>query len=154
LRHPVDRRRRGRDPERWERRFRRERMKLGKYLRDPGRLARKLRWRRLYGGEPRDVTVDSYNGVLTFHSRDKLIGKYLYVDRAYERRYIESALGILERDGYLPSLGRGDGVLLDIGANIGMICIALLGQRRFARAVAVEPSPGNLRLLEHNVAQN
>ncbi len=128
-------------------------MKLGKYLRDPGRIGRKLRWRRLYEGEPRDVTVDSYNGTLTFHSRDKLIGKYLYVDRAYERRYIESALGVLERDGYLP-VGADDGFLLDVGANIGMICIALLRQHRFARAVAVEPSPRNLRLLEHNVAQN
>jgi FkbM family methyltransferase len=129
-------------------------MKLGKYLRDPGRIARKLRWRRLYDGEPRDVTVQSYNGLLTFDSRDKLIGKYLYVDRAYERRYIESALHVLERDGYLPSGARGEGVLLDVGANIGMICIALLGQRRFARAVAVEPSPRNLRLLRRNVEQN
>jgi FkbM family methyltransferase len=129
-------------------------MKLGKYLRDPGRIARKLRWRMLYNGEPRDVTVASYNGLLTFDSRDKLIGKYLYVDRAYERRYIESTLGVLERDGYLAPDSKRDGVLLDIGANIGMICIALLGQRRFARAVAVEPSPRNLRLLEHNVEQN
>jgi len=129
-------------------------MKLGKYLRDPGRIARKLRWRMLYGGEPRDVTVASYNGLLTFDSRDKLIGKYLYVDRAYERSYIESALGVLEHDGYLAPRSNGDDVLLDVGANIGMICIALLGQRRFARALAAEPSPRNLRLLEHNVAQN
>lgn len=129
-------------------------MKLGKYLRDPGRIARKLRWRRLYDGEPRDVTVQSYNGLLTFDSRDKLIGKYLYVDRAYERRYIESALHVLERDGYLPAATSSDGVLLDVGANIGMICIALLARGRFARAVAVEPSPRNLRLLHHNVEQN
>ena len=130
-------------------------MKLGKYLRDPGRIARKLRWRKLYSGPPRDVTVESYNGLLTFDSRDKLIGKYLYVDRAYERRYIESALGVLERDGYLePGARGGGGVLLDVGANIGMICIALLKQHRFARAVAVEPSPRNQRLLEHNIMQN
>ena len=129
-------------------------MKLGKYLRDPGRIARKLRWRKLYNGEPRDVTVESYNGILTFDSRDKLIGKYLYVDRAYERRYIESALGVLEREGYPVANGESEGVLLDVGANIGMICIALLEQRRFARAIAAEPSPRNLRLLEHNVAQN
>ena len=129
-------------------------MKLGKYLRDPGRIARKLRWRQLYTGAPRDVTVESYNGVLTFHSRDKLIGKYLYVDRAYERRYIESALGVLERGGYPVANGDGDGILLDVGANIGMICIALLQQQRFARAIAVEPSPRNLRLLQHNVVQN
>jgi FkbM family methyltransferase len=76
------------------------------------------------------------------------------VDRAYERRYIESALGVLERDGYPVAGGEGGGTLLDVGANIGMICIALLEQKRFARAVAAEPSPRNLRLLEHNIAQN
>lgn len=129
-------------------------MKLGKYLRDPGRIARKLRWRKLYSGTPHDVTVESYNGLLTFHSSDKLIGKYLYIDRAYERRYIESALGVLERDGYLAPDARDRGVLLDVGANIGMICIALLRQHRFASAVAAEPSPRNLRLLERNVEQN
>jgi FkbM family methyltransferase len=130
-------------------------MKLGKYLRDPGRIARKLRWRRVYDGERRDVTVESYNGILTFDSRDKLIGKYLYVDRAYERRYIEHALGLLKRDGYLrANAAGGEGVLLDVGANIGMICIALLKHDVCARAIAVEPSPRNLRLLEHNVAQN
>ena len=130
-------------------------MKLGKYLNDPGRIVRKLRWKRLYDGERRDVTVESYNGTLTFDSRDKLIGKYLYVDRAYERRYIESALALLQRDGYLPVDRTGkDGILLDVGANIGMICIALLRRGIFARAVAVEPSPRNLRLLRHNVAQN
>ena len=61
---------------------------------------------------------------------------------------------MLERDGYLGAGDREHGVLLDVGANIGMICIALLRQRRFARAVAVEPSPRNLRLLERNVDQN
>lgn len=129
-------------------------MKLGKYLRDPGRIARKLRWRMLYSLAPRDVTVESYNGILTFDSRDKLIGKYLYIDRAYERRYIENALGILERDGYLRRHTDDDGILLDIGANIGMICIALLERHGFARALAAEPSPRNLRLLERNVLQN
>jgi FkbM family methyltransferase len=129
-------------------------VKLGKYLRDPGRIARKLRWQMLYSGAPHEVTVRSYNGLLTFDSRDKLIGKYLYIDRAYERRYIESALGVLERDGYLRESDSEDGTLLDVGANIGMICIALLEQRRFARAVAVEPSPRNLELLERNVVQN
>ena len=127
-------------------------MSLGKYLRDPALAARKLRWRLLYGGPRRDITVSTYNGVLTFDSRDKLIGKYLYVQRAYERRYLEGALSYLEREGWLAHDGRG--TLLDIGANIGMIAIALLRHGWFARAVAVEPSPANLRLLRHNVAQN
>lgn len=127
-------------------------MSLGKYVRDPSLIVKKLRWQLLYAGRRRDITVDTYNGRLTFDSRDKLIGKYLYVQRAYERRYIEGALGVLARDGYLARDGRG--TLLDVGANIGMICIALLKHGWFARAVAFEPSPDNLRLLERNVIQN
>jgi FkbM family methyltransferase len=127
-------------------------MKLAKYLRDPSRVLRKLRWRRLYAGPRRDVTVDTYNGRLTFDSRDKLIGKYLFVDRAYERRWLEDAMRVLRRDGHLPPAGGG--TLLDVGANIGMICIALLRQGWFDRAIAFEPAPGNYRLLRHNLAQN
>lgn len=125
-------------------------MRLTQYVAHPGLLAGKLRWQLLYAGPRRDVTVDTWNGRLTFDSRDKLIGKYLYVQRAYERRYIEHALAALERDGWLV---RG-GTLLDVGANIGMICIALLRHGWFDRAIAFEPAPSNLRLLEHNVAQN
>jgi FkbM family methyltransferase len=127
-------------------------MRFARYLRDPSLAVRKLQWYRLYSGPPRDVTVDSYNGRLTFDSRDKLIGKYLYVDRAYERRYIEDALGVLERDGYVRRDGRG--TVLDVGANIGMICIALLTHGWFGSAVAFEPAPRNLRLLERNAVQN
>lgn len=125
-------------------------MRLTEYVAHPGLLAGKLRWQMLYAGKRRDVTVDTWNGRLTFDSRDKLIGKYLYVQRAYERRYIERALAVLERDGWLT---RG-GTLLDVGANIGMICIALVRHGWCARALAFEPAPFNLRLLDHNIAQN
>jgi FkbM family methyltransferase len=127
-------------------------MRFARYLRDPSLALRKVQWYRLYAGPRRDVTVDCYNGRLTFDSRDKLIGKYLYVDRAYERPYLETALRALERDGYLRR--DGSGTLLDVGANIGMICVALLRHGWFDRAVAFEPAPPNLRLLEMNVAQN
>lgn len=127
-------------------------MKLGTYLRDPSLLARKLRWRLLYDGPRRDVTVDTWNGRLTFDSRDKLIGKYLYVQGAYERRWLEQAVDVLRGAGALPP--EGGGTLLDIGANIGMIGIALLRQGWFDRVVAVEPAPENLRLLRQNLAQN
>jgi FkbM family methyltransferase len=127
-------------------------MRFARYLRDPALALRKVQWYRLFSGPRRDITVDSYNGRLTFDSRDKLIGKYLYVDRAYERRYLEEALALLARDGYLHRDGRG--TLLDVGANIGMICIALLRHGWFERAVAFEPAPRNLQLLDRNVEQN
>ena len=125
-------------------------MRLTQYLAHPGLVAAKLRWQLLYAGRRRDVTVDTWNGRLTFDSRDKLIGKYLYVQRAYERRYIEGALAMLERDGWF---ARG-GTVLDVGANIGMIGIALVRHGWCARAVAFEPAPDNVRLLDRNIAQN
>lgn len=125
-------------------------MRVTQYAAHPGLLVGKLRWQMLYAGPRRDVTVDTWNGRLTFDSRDKLIGKYLFVHHAYERRYIEHALAVLERGGWLT---RG-GTLLDVGANIGMICIALLRHGWFDRAIAFEPAPANLRLLEHNVSGN
>lgn len=125
-------------------------MRLTEYAAHPALLAGKLRWQMLYAGRRRDVTVDTWNGRLTFDSRDKLIGKYLFVQRAYERRYIERALAVLERDGWL---SRG-GTVLDVGANIGMICIALLRHGWCERAIAFEPAPNSVRLLDLNIAQN
>jgi FkbM family methyltransferase len=122
------------------------------YMRRPARIVHKLQWRWLYHGRRRDVTVDSYNGRLTFDSRDKYIGKYLYVDREYERDILELVASVLRRDGWLaPGRGR---LMADVGANIGMISIAMLQHGWFERAVAFEPSPDTHRLLLHNIAQN
>jgi FkbM family methyltransferase len=127
-------------------------MDLGKYLDEPGRVVRKLRWLRLYHGPRRDVTVDSWNGRLTFDSGDRFISKYLCVDRAYERSTIGNAIDALERGGWLARAPRG--VLVDVGANIGMITTALLRHGWFERAICFEPAPRNYRLLRLNIAQN
>jgi len=127
-------------------------MDLMKYVRDPGRVIRKLRWRALYHGPRRDVTVDSWNGRLTFNSRDRYISKYLYVDHAYEPRTMEIAMRTLGREPAMRGANRG--LVLDIGANIGMTTTALLTHGWYGRAVCFEPSPENLRLLRMNVAQN
>lgn len=125
---------------------------IAKYLRDPGRVLRKLQWRALYHGPRRDVTVDSWNGRLTFSSGDRFISKYLYVDRAYEPRTIDVAMRTLGRE---PAMrGKQRGLVLDIGANIGMITTALLTHGWYGRAVCFEPSPENLRLLRQNISQN
>jgi FkbM family methyltransferase len=126
-------------------------MRLGKYVREPALLIHKARWWMVHAAPRRDVTVESYNGLLTFDSRDRLIGKYLYVHRSYEAAVMESALALLRRDGLLAP---GAGTVVDVGANIGMICIALLAHGHFQRALAIEPAPGNLRLLRRNIVQN
>jgi FkbM family methyltransferase len=123
---------------------------LTDYLRYPERITRKLMWWVLYHGTRKEVTLATDNGLLTFSSRDRIIGKHLYVRRAYESQFIESALNLLRSEGHV----QGSGTLLDVGANIGMISIALLLRGACSRAVAIEPSPVNFRLLQRNVAQN
>ena len=52
-----------------------------------------------------------------------------------------------------PLLGARAGTLLDVGANIGLIAIAV-AQRSRASCLAFEPAPLNARLLAHNVARH
>jgi FkbM family methyltransferase len=115
-------------------------------------LWRKFRWWTIYQGPRRDVTIPTWNGLLTVDSKDWLIGKYLYVRRQYEAHEIKNALRLLRKGGYLGSAGRG--TVLDVGANIGMISIALVKNGEFERAVAFEPAPTSYRLLVHNIHQN
>lgn len=115
------------------------------------RYLRLFQWRLIHHGPRRDVTIPTANGLLTCDSRDWLVGKYLFVNREYEIYYIRKTIEALTALGLL---GETNGTLLDVGANIGMICIPLVRDGRFERAIAFEPDPNNFRLLERNVAQN
>src|SRR5262249_16784555 len=78
--------------------------------------------------------------------------KYLYVRRSYEAEEMQRAMTLLHDIGYMSEANRG--TVLDIGANIGMTCIALLKLGYFNRAIAFEPAPNSYRLLSRNVLQN
>lgn len=118
----------------------------------PDLLFRFLKWKLIHLLPRHDVTVDTAGGLLTCSSKDWLIGKYLYVYRSYETENIRATIELLKSEGYL-SRSEG-GTVLDVGANIGMICTALLKQKYFEKAVAFEPEPDNFRLLVNNVRQN
>ena len=45
-------------------------------------------------------------------------------------------------------------ILIDIGANIGPICIPAVKRNYVKQAIAIEPGPDNARLLRANVALN
>lgn len=45
-------------------------------------------------------------------------------------------------------------VLLDVGGNIGGICVPATARKFFDRAIAIEPHPANCRLLRANAALN
>ena len=111
---------------------------------------RLLRWFFIHLGPKRDVTVSTFNGLLSFSSKDWLIGKYLYVHRGHEEHEIQSVIEMLTSQGWLNGLSP---TVLNVGANIGMTCIGLVKQK-FARAIAIEPNPETYRLLVRNIQQN
>ncbi len=127
-------------------------MSLARYFHNPEMILRKVLWTimqsRPHGAE---ITTDTWNGRLTFNSADGLIGKFLFVRRTYEQDYLTRAIEFLDRAG-LRSARRD--VVLDVGANIGMIAIALVKHGWFRRAIAFEPEPYNFQLLTRNVHQN
>jgi FkbM family methyltransferase len=118
----------------------------------PRFLLRFLKWKLIHRLARREVTIKTANGLLTCDSKDWLIGKYLYVYRRYETEIIRATLELLTREGYLNSVENN--LVLDVGANIGIICIALVKENHFKRAIAFEPGPNNFRLLVKNVKQN
>lgn len=111
-----------------------------------------LQWTLHHYRPEHDVTIETANGLLSVSSHDWLIGKHLFVRRNYELDFIKNSIEFLRDEGLLQK-GKNRTVI-DIGANLGMICIALLRENFFEKAVAFEPSPRNFRLLEKNVAQN
>jgi FkbM family methyltransferase len=111
-----------------------------------------LQWTLHHYRPEHDVTIETANGLLSVSSKDWLIGKHLFVRRNYELDFIKNSIEFLQSEGLLKT-GKNRTVV-DIGANLGMICIALLRENLFEKAIAFEPSPRNFRLLEKNVAQN
>jgi FkbM family methyltransferase len=127
-------------------------MSLISYLHHPTRIFRKMRWQMMQvRAQPTELTADTWNGRLTFNSGDRLISKFLYVRGAYERDYVTQVMEFLDRAN-LRSPQRD--VVLDVGANIGMISIALVKHGWFRRAIAFEPESYNYHLLTGNVRQN
>ncbi len=124
-----------------------------------GNLAERIRyysrlyyWKSFRYRPRRDVTIETWNGILDCDSREYQIGKTLYAKRSYESEMIVESIGFLKAKGHLNE--QRPKTVIDVGANIGMICIGLLKHEFFDRAIAFEPEPDNFRLLLKNVAQN
>lgn len=98
------------------------------------------------------ATISTKQGRLTVYLQDKAIGKRLYCRKEFEFDLSSRVLAFLRRTEQLPP--KGQGTVIDIGANMGVISIGMLYNDEFSQAIAIEPDPRNFRLLEHNVAQN
>jgi FkbM family methyltransferase len=84
------------------------------------------------------------------HSNDRAIGAELYRQGAYDFEKMDAAMAALRevRPDAAPK------AIVDVGANIGVICIPALLRGYFEHAVAIEPDPNNARLLRANVSLN
>ena len=109
-------------------------------------------WDLVHSLPERDLTADTRHGRLTFSSKDKFIGWSLYTAGYYGYDDLFMAVDILKSQGKLAE--SNPGYLIDIGANIGTVCIPLVRERVFKRALAFEPEPRNFAYLTCNIEQN
>ena len=79
---------------------------------------------------------------------DKIIGRVVYATNApFDFEKMKTVLSLLPG-------GQQRTLLIDIGANIGTICIPAVKRGFFQRAIAVEPEPRNFSLLLANIHIN
>lgn len=97
-------------------------------------------------------TIDTENGLLSFDSKDRQLGRTLHVYRHFEIDGVEFVRQWLQRNGFLAT--EPSGCVLDVGGYVGMICIAMMRRNIFEKAVAFEPYPGSFHLLQQNIRQN
>jgi FkbM family methyltransferase len=85
------------------------------------------------------------------HSADNGIGKDIFATGEYDFQKFILAIDLYNKnlDGR-----KKPTILIDAGANIGMICIPAVARGFVQRAVAIEPEPLNCRLLRANIALN
>ena len=99
------------------------------------------------------VTIETQQGIFKLPlDTDDLISRHLYARGEHELDWIRDSLAFLRRENLCPP--QGQGTVLDVGANNGVISIGMLATGEFERAIAVEPDPRNYALLEGNVEAN
>lgn len=119
-------------------------------LRRFGRLTRSFasaRLARFFSAAENSLVI--VNGPETYvaSANDATISKNLYVHGSFDVDKAEKALSLLNS-------GKGTLTFVDIGANIGPICIALVNRGLVREALAIEPEPHNFRLLSANIILN
>ncbi len=102
----------------------------------------------LYCVLPDPLALSQGRETFVVRTGDAHIGWGLYTYHGYEDDKLERAVRLIG-----PEVAQNL-VLVDIGANVGSVCIPAVSRGIVARAVAVEPEPANLRLLRANIALN
>jgi FkbM family methyltransferase len=77
--------------------------------------------------------------------------KQIFADGTYDFSDFTQTLELLKQHNVYPG---SPTLLIDVGANIGPVCIIAVARGYSKRAIAIEPEPHNCRLLRANVALN
>ena len=118
------------------------------------RFLRKLHWFVLIYLMPRhDATVMTKNGLLSFDSRDRTLGRSLHLEREFEFDGMMKTVELLQHEKFIPQ-DLQQAAMLDVGGYIGMISIGFVRNEVFGHAAAFEPNPNNFRILQKNIVQN
>lgn len=85
------------------------------------------------------------------NARDRYISQELFATGQFEFQKMDAAMDLLQRH-----RGRAGAlqVLVDVGANIGSICVPAVTCGYFQRAIALEPDATNSQLLRINILLN
>ncbi|MEO1649372.1 MAG: FkbM family methyltransferase [Pseudomonadota bacterium] len=85
-----------------------------------------------------------------FDPRDDKIAMTLLARRCWQRRYIDRSIAILTAVDRLKS----GSTFVDVGANIGTSTLYAMASKMFSDAIAIEPEPRNIKLLDRNIKEN
>jgi FkbM family methyltransferase len=98
--------------------------------------------------QSQDFTFSARDGeYFVVITRDQVISKLLYIDGIFDFQKLELARSLLGRAFELRTL-------IDIGANIGTVCIPAVKRGLVEKAIAIEPEPTNYRILVANIYLN
>lgn len=93
------------------------------------------------------LAINNFNEKYIINSSDKVIGRSLYISGSFEFDNFLHTLEILKNKIKTETL-------VDIGANIGSICIPAIKRGIFKNCLAIEPEPYNFDLLTKNIFIN
>lgn len=101
----------------------------------------------------KSVTISTRQGVFTILlATHDFVGKSLYCNGEFELELMSSAMAFLRSIQKCPP--KGEGTIVDVGANNGVTSIGMLRTGELEKAIAIEPEPRNFSLLQRNVEQN
>lgn len=109
------------------------------------RQRRKVQWTLLHRRK-REFALAHGKETYLVRLGDAEIGWKLYFLGEYDIHSLVMARELLGRHQF--------GTVVDVGANIGSICIPAVSRRFAQRSIAIEPEPMNFALLQVNVAMN